>query len=118
MRFHFDENFPVLAAEKLRSEGHEVLRAIDLHPAGTADRALFEDAQRREAIFVTTDKDFFHTVPFFFSTRSAAVVAITLARANSANLLARLEALVGSIELDRDPNAVFLVTENRILKRS
>jgi predicted nuclease of predicted toxin-antitoxin system len=117
MRFYLDENFPLLAAAQLRAAGHEVFRAIELHPAGTSDRDLFEDAQCRKAIFLTTDKDFFHTVPFFVSDRVTPTVAITLSKANSANIAARLAVLLESVQLDDDPAAVYLVTDRRILKR-
>lgn len=117
MRFYLDENFPLLAAENLRGLGHEVLRAIDRHPEGTTDQILFEDAQNEKAIFLSTDKDFFHTVPFFIEERAAPVVAITLARANSANIWSRLEALMNSTKLDSEPRAVYLVTDRKILKR-
>jgi predicted nuclease of predicted toxin-antitoxin system len=117
MRFFLDENFPNLAAERLRDAGHQVYRAIDLHPAGTPDVELFRDAQNKSAIFLTTDRDFFHTVPFFFAERTAPVVAITLAKANSEHITKKLEELMKSIRLEDDPFAVFLVTDRRILRR-
>jgi predicted nuclease of predicted toxin-antitoxin system len=118
MRFYLDENFPLLASEHLRSLGHEVFRALEFHPPGTADRKLFEDAQHRGAIFLTTDKDFFHTIPFFFPQRVAPVISITLAQAKSANILARLESLMNSVHLESDKDAVYLVTDRKIVRRS
>jgi hypothetical protein len=82
-----------------------------LHPAGTDDKKLFEDAQARGAIFLTTDKDFFDTVPYFVSDRKTPVVA------NSVNITSRLEALLSSVPLESEIDSVFLVTDRKILKR-
>ena len=69
MRFFLDENFPATAKALLEAGGHEVIRAADHHPLGTDDQILFAHAQREMAVFLTTDKDFFHTVPFLYSER-------------------------------------------------
>jgi len=117
MRFYLDENFPILAADALQQLGHETFRAVDIHPHGAADKILFEDAQQRKAVFLTTDKDFFHTIPFLFPTRAASVVAITLKQANSHQIVARLKALLSAVDLEQNTDGVFLVTDTRILRR-
>ena len=116
LRFYLDENFPVIIGSRLAAAGHRVFRAIDLHPRGTADEILFRDAQSKAAIFLTTDKDFFHTVPFLFPQRKAPVVAITLARANTEAIWTRLVAWSTSIS-ESDMTAIFLVKDTRILRR-
>ncbi len=77
---------------------------------------LFAHAQRQEAIFITTDKDFFHTVPLAFEHHHGSIV-ITLRKPNRADLIRRLaEALTLLGERDlRD--TVWLVTETRIRSR-
>ena len=66
MKFLLDENFPRTALIQLQSAGHEAMHAMDLFPPGTSDEQLFARAQQEVAIFVSTDKDFFHTVPLAY----------------------------------------------------
>jgi predicted nuclease of predicted toxin-antitoxin system len=101
MRFFLDENFPRPAITFLESAGHSASHALQSFPPGTGDTKLFAYAQEQKAIFVTTDKDFFHTVPLAFERHSGAIV-ITLRRPNRAELLRRLAealALLGEKDL-------------------
>jgi predicted nuclease of predicted toxin-antitoxin system len=66
MKFFLDENFPRPALIQLQFAGHSALHALEIFPPGTADDVLFDHAQKAGAVFVTTDKDFFHTVPLAF----------------------------------------------------
>ncbi len=116
MNFLLDENFPRPALTQLQTAGHSAAHALDLFPPGTDDDRLFARAQKEHAVFVTTDKDFFHTIPLAFAQHRGAIV-ITLRRPNRAELLRRLaEALsvLGDRTLD---NAVWLVTDARIYRR-
>jgi predicted nuclease of predicted toxin-antitoxin system len=117
MTFFLDENFPRAAITLLESAGHAGSHALQSFPPGTEDAKLFACAQERKAIFVTTDKDFFHTIPLAFERHSGAIV-ITLRRPNRADLLRQLAdalALVGERDLH---DTVWLVTEARIRSRS
>jgi hypothetical protein len=62
MKFFLDENFPRPALAQLQSAGHTAVHALVIFPPGTPDDQLFAHAQRESAIFITTDKDFFHTI--------------------------------------------------------
>jgi predicted nuclease of predicted toxin-antitoxin system len=66
VRFFLDENFPGKATPMLKSYGFEVFDIRGTEFEGADDTILFEKAQQHEAIFLTTDKDFYHTVPFFY----------------------------------------------------
>jgi len=57
-------------------------------------------------------------VPFLYPERSAAVVAITLKEANRKKILGRLKEILNAFDLEIDPSAIYLVKDNRILKRS
>jgi predicted nuclease of predicted toxin-antitoxin system len=118
MRFFLDENFPAAAFKFLKTLGHEVVCALDHYPPGTDDVTLFDQAQRQKAIFLTTDKDFFHTVPWLHPHRTSPVIAITLDQPNRQRILNRLQAVIASADLASDPEAVYLVTDKRILRRS
>jgi predicted nuclease of predicted toxin-antitoxin system len=116
MKFFLDENFPRPAHAQLQSAGHAAVHALELFPPGTADDQLFAHAQRERAIFITTDKDFFHTVPLTFAQHHGAIV-ITLRRPNRDGLLRRLaDALVALGERKLD-GSVWLVTDTRIYSR-
>src|SRR5271154_2583023 len=89
MKFFLDENFPRPAIPYLVSVGHAASHALDLFPPGTADDKLFEYAQSASSIFITTDKDFFHTIPLAFARHGGAIV-ITLRKPNRGDLLRRV----------------------------
>jgi predicted nuclease of predicted toxin-antitoxin system len=116
MKFFLDENFPRPALLALQAAGHQAVHALDIFPPGTADEKLFLHAQDENAIFVTTDKDFFHTVPLAFQSHQGAIV-ITLRKPNRNDLLRRLAdalALLGERNLK---DTVWLVTDGRIRSR-
>jgi hypothetical protein len=92
------------------------IESFSILPLGTTDDKSFSHAQTQGAIFVTTDKDFFHTIPFAFAQHNGAIV-ITLHKPNRADLLRRLSdalALLGQRELR---NTAWLVTDTRIRSR-
>jgi len=116
MTFFLDENFPRPAMTFLESAGHSASHALHSFPPGTEDTKLFAHAQEQKAIFVTTDRDFFHTVPMAFERHKGAIV-ITLRKPNRADLLRRLAdalTLLGERDLS---DTVWLVTETRIRSR-
>jgi len=116
MKFFLDENFPRTALSQLQSAGHSAVHALEIFPPGTADEQLFTHAQQEQAVFVTTDKDFYHTVPLAFPQHHGTIV-ITLRRANRNDLLRRLsDALIALGERHLD-NTVWLVTDTHIYSR-
>lgn len=114
MKFFLDENFPRAALVLLKDAGHVAVHALDIFPPGASDQKLFECAQGEAAIFLTTDRDFFHTIPLGFP-KHFGVIVITLHRPNRADLLRReaLQAL-GNRDLN---DIVWLVTDTRIYSR-
>jgi predicted nuclease of predicted toxin-antitoxin system len=116
MKFFLDENFPKVAILALQSQAHTAVHALEVFPPGSADEALFAHAQSEQSVFVTTDRDFFHTVPLKLAQHHGAIV-ITLRRPNRAELLRRLAdalAVLGDRSL---ANSVWLVTDTRIYSR-
>lgn len=116
MKFFLDENFPRPAIAQLQNAGHAAVHALEIFPPGTDDDRLFAHARQENAVFVTTDKDFFHTVPLAFEQHCGAIV-ITLRRPNRNELQRRLAdalAALGGRTLD---NSVWLVTDTRIYSR-
>jgi predicted nuclease of predicted toxin-antitoxin system len=62
MKFFLDENFPKAAEGILEGMGHEVFDLRGSDREGLSDRDIFAEAQRCAAVFLTTDRDFFHTI--------------------------------------------------------
>ncbi len=90
MRFLLDENFPRAALSVLHALGHDGIDIRGTELEGATDSTLFEHAQQERAILLTTDRDFFHTVPHVYTTHFG-VIVIALRKPNRANLLARLD---------------------------
>ena|ERR1700722_19813701 len=100
----------------LQAAGHQGSHALDSFPPGADDDKLFAHAQEKSAIFVTTDRDFFHTVPLAFARHSGAIV-ITLRKADRASLLGRLKDALDLLGEKGLPDTVWLITETRIRSR-
>lgn len=90
MKFLLDENFPKSARKLLQSEGHDVWDVRGTPQEGAADADVFAEAQNKAGVFLTTDRDFFHTVPHMYSHHHG-VVVIALRQPNRKNILERLE---------------------------
>jgi len=116
MLFFLDENFPILAIDFLAKNAHEAVRCLDYFPQGTPDDVLFDKAQDLRATFLSTDKDFFHTVPLTRPNRAIAVVAFTLSQPTRAKIIERLQAFLAIVP-EVLPGDVFLITDNRIIKK-
>ncbi len=117
MRYYLDENFPVVAKAVLEGTGSEVFRAIDRHPHGTSDSVLLADAQSLGAVFLTTDRDFFHREAALRPVLEASIVVIALHRPSSSNILKRLWDLMDVVDLSTAPAAAYLVTDTRVIRR-
>ncbi len=118
MHFFLDENSPLAVKRMLEDRGHTVTHALEYFSEGTNDDILFQYAQHNEAIFLITDKGFFHTIPFLTQNRSAAVVVITLNQPNRTNILSRFKSLLHSVKLESNPQNVYLITDKRIIVRN
>ncbi len=58
MRIVVDENIPRRTVSELRTRGHEVIDVRGSSEEGVDDDALWQKAQRNQALFITTDKGF------------------------------------------------------------
>ena len=63
MNFLLDENFPKSTERLLVNLGHQVFDIRGTAQQGISDDALFALAQEQQAILLTTDRDFYHTIP-------------------------------------------------------
>ena len=63
MKFLLDENFPRSAADLIEESGHEAVRFDAVCNSGDDDDVVFAAAQRIGATILTSDRDFYHTIP-------------------------------------------------------
>ncbi len=110
MKFFLDENFPKAGEDLLLSRGHSVVDIRGTNAEGACDNEIFERAQRERAVFLSTDRDFFHTIPHLYP-KHFGIVVIALRQPNRKKILSRLswfldhykeEPLAGKAYLLRD----------------
>lgn len=106
MRFFFDENFPKAAGSFICERGHEVIDIRGTDQEGADDAAIFRLAQEKAAVFLTTDRDFFHTVPLLVKNHQG-VVVVALRQPNRRRILERLEWFLEHFEEIDISNKVF-----------
>lgn len=110
MTFLFDENFPKAAAALIERYGHEWIDSRTEFQ-GVDDSVLIEEAQKRSAIILTTDRDFFHTLRHQFPSH-AGLVVIALKQPNRAAILERLQWFLDNVAANDIPNRAFQLRDN------
>ena len=90
MKFLLDENFPMSAAAFIASCGHEAVLFGDVCDFGDDDETVFSTAQRLGATILTSDRDFYHTMPLLHP-EHAGIVVVALRQPSRAAILARLK---------------------------
>lgn len=113
MIFFLDENFPKKAIPILEAEGFQVFDIRGTEFEGADDVDIFKKAQEHKAVFLTTDKDFFHTVHFLYETHYG-IIVIALSQPDSIKILDKFQLALNYIkEHDLYSNCV-LFTDRRI----
>jgi len=99
MTFYLDENFPKKATEFLEELGHSCRdhRGTDLQ--GADDQTLIKEAQKLNAVLLTTDRDFFHTLRHTCPNH-AGLVVIALKQPNRSAIIDRLKWLLQNVRID------------------
>lgn len=110
MRFFLDENFPVTTEALLRERGHETDFAKNLGKIGMDDQSIFARAQEWGAVFLTTDRDFYHTIPHMYPTHHG-IIVIALRRPNRESITKRLLWMIDHVEEKYFSNRVFLLRD-------
>ena len=105
MKFLIDENFPRSAADVLQDFGHSALFVNDVCEFGADDESVFAAAQSEQAILLTSDRDFYHTLPFLHPIHCG-IVVISLRQPNRKAILSRLAWFLEHIELPIDNKAI------------
>lgn len=113
MRFFLDENFPRKATRLLEDQGFEVFDIRGTGLEGADDKTLFERAQQHEAIFLTTDKDFYHTVPFFYESHHG-VIVIALSQPDAIRILEKLDIALDMVKHTSLDSQCLLLMDRKI----
>lgn len=110
MKFLFDENFPKSCADYLASLNHEIIDFRGSNKEGLDDNLLFKLAQENSAVLHTTDKDFFHTIPYLFD-KHCGVIVIALSQPNGKDILTKLKWVIEKFEPSEISNKIFLLSD-------
>ena len=110
MIFFLDENFPKSAGKYLLSIGHKIVDIRATSREGLSDIEIFEMAQNDKAIFLTTDRDFFHTIPHLFENHCG-VIVIALRQPNRQSILDKLIWAVENLDLFNISNKIVLLRD-------
>jgi len=84
-----DENFPRSAIDVVEEAGHEAASFPDACNYGDSDETVFARAQELGAVILTSDRDFYHTVPLVHPHHHG-IVVVALRQPNRAAILSRL----------------------------
>ncbi|MCO6044560.1 DUF5615 family PIN-like protein [Aeoliella sp. ICT_H6.2] len=116
MKFLLDENFPKAAVSFLEGLGHTAFEARVLLPRGADDSALIREAQDREAVLLSTDRDFYHALSLSFPAHHG-VVVIALKQPNRQGILQRLRWLLESVAPEELANRAFQLRDSTWIAR-
>ncbi|GJQ57764.1 MAG: hypothetical protein D8M57_00800 [Candidatus Scalindua sp. AMX11] len=111
MRFFLDENFPKTVAKLLIENGHDVFDIRGTSNEGADDGDIFQIAQKEKAIFLTTDKDYFHTIPHLFESHCG-VIVITLRKPNRKNISDKLMWALNHVDLLNFTGKIILLRDS------
>lgn len=110
MKFFLDENFPKSAIPLLEKQGHVIVDCRAEGLSGSDDAKLFEIAQNHEAVFLTTDRDFFNTVPHLFPNHFG-IVVIALKQPNRTAIIQNLDLLMNKVEPEKYKGRAFQIRD-------
>lgn len=109
MKFLLDENFPKSAADVIEECGHDAVRFDDVCNYGDDDNTVFATAQRLGATILTSDRDFYHTVPLLYPDH-AGIVVVALRQPNRAAIHSRIKWFMENVKEPLD-NRVFILRD-------
>ena len=110
MNFFLDENFPKSAEKYLNDLGHVVIDIRSTEKEGLDDHSIFNLCQSYSAIFLTTDRDFFHTIPFLFQEHNG-IIVIALSQPNRSNIISKLQWVIEKSDIDSFSNKIILLRD-------
>lgn len=89
MRVLLDENFPVSATAVVSAAGYEVIPFTSVCAYGASDEEVFRKAQELDAVILTSDRDFYHTMPLLHPAHHG-IIVLSLRQPNRRAICERL----------------------------
>ena len=111
MRFLLDENFPRSTRQLLSAQGHECFEVRGSTLEGTADTFIIQKSIEIKAIILTTDRDFFHTLPHQHPNH-AGIIVIALRKPNRMAIIERLDLFLKNVPFDKIPGRSFQLRDS------
>jgi predicted nuclease of predicted toxin-antitoxin system len=111
MKFFLDENIPKNCANFLIAERHSIIDIRGTLNEGLDDDTIFKMSQKENAIFLTTDKDFYHTIPHLYKFHYG-VVVINLRQPNRNNILDKLKWALSNIDFNSFNSTILLMRDD------
>ncbi len=111
MKFFLDENFPKAAQALLLTRSHSVFDIRGTADEGATDEEIFQMTLARKAVFLSTDRDFFHTIPHLY-TDHFGIVVIALRQPNRDAILSRLSWFLDNFDESSMVGRAYLLREH------
>ena len=112
MNVLLDENFPKKAKEVLERSGFIVYDVRGTENEGLTDVEIFSIAKKDRALFLTTDRDFFHTIHLTQKPHSG-IVVINLRSPNSEKIIEKLSWFLGHFNNEEHDNICYLISDTK-----
>lgn len=111
MNFFLDENFPKSAMKILEDHNHKVFDVRGTENEGSTDEDIFKLAQLKNSVFLTTDKDFYHTIHFRHPFHNG-IVIIALSTPSGKKILEKLKWFLNYFP-DNHSGKCYLILDNK-----
>ena len=112
MRFFLDENFPKKVTSGLEQQGHTVFDIRGSAKEGISDTEIFSLAKKEKAIFLTSDKDFYHTIHLTEKPHYG-IIVIALRQPNSGAITEKITWVLDNIERFSFKNECILLSDKK-----
>lgn len=109
MKILLDENFPKSAVDVIATAGHEAVPFADVSEFGADDESVFDRAQELNAVILTSDRDFYHTMPLVHP-EHCGIIVVALRQPNRKAILMRLQWFFENFDCPME-NRVFILRD-------
>jgi len=116
MKFFLDENFPRKIIDLINKTENNIHKFYDNRGTafeGCDDKTIFDKAQKKKAIFLTTDKDFFHTIPFLYKSHYG-IIVIALSQPNANKIMDKFKYAFTFIKNQSFKSKTLLLTDKKV----
>jgi predicted nuclease of predicted toxin-antitoxin system len=113
MKIKLDENLPLRLATLLENLGHDVHTTYSEGLTGHADQDIWKVAQAESRFLITQDLDF-SDIRQFAPGSHAGVLLVRLHSPSRQNLIARVEKVFQTEDVDQWPGCFVVATERKI----